>query len=254
MLLNQPSAITELFDILREKRQKGFAVLIDPDKATPEHLSQLVPLAVAAGATCILVGGSLMNTQHLNRTLLCIRSLSSLPLILFPGSSQQLSAHADAILFLSLISGRNPEFLIGNQVLAAPAIREAGIATLPTGYMIIDGGAPTTASYISNTQPIPANKPDIAACTALAGEMLGLKLMYLDTGSGAPHPVAVDIIKAVRKNTKLPIITGGGIRSVQAAAAAWKAGADVVVIGNMLESEPSFVSALGEARRAFTED
>lgn len=237
----------ELFTHLKENSEKGFAVLIDPDKAATAYLCRLIPQAVAAGAFCIFVGGSLLSTQQLEDTLAQLRELTDLPLILFPGSVQQVSARADAILFLSLISGRNPEFLIGSQVVAAPAIRAAGIEAIPTGYMLIDGGAPTTASYISNTQPIPGNKPDIAACTALAGELLGLRLLYLDTGSGAPKGVSPAIIKAVRQTTQLPIVVGGGIRTAEAAQAAWQAGADIVVVGNALEEDPSFAKALGEA-------
>lgn len=232
---------------LKQNHQKGFAVLIDPDKASPDHLAKLVPLATEAGAMCFFIGGSLLSTQQLESTLASMAALSDLPLILFPGSVQQVSAQADAILFLSLISGRNPEFLIGSQVIAAPAVRAAGLEAIPTGYMLIDGGAPTTASYISNTQPLPGNKPDIAACTALAGEMLGLRLLYLDTGSGAPHGVSTAIIRAVKNTSNLPLVVGGGIRNTEAALLAWKAGADVVVIGNALEEDPDFVAALGMA-------
>lgn len=232
---------------LRNNQQKGFAVLIDPDKATKDHLAHLVPCSEAAGALCFFIGGSLMSTQQLENTLLTIRSMSELPLILFPGSIQQISSRADAILFLSLISGRNPEFLIGSQVIAAPAVRAAGIEAIPTGYMLIDGGAPTTASYISNTQPLPSNKPDIAACTALAGELLGLRLLYLDTGSGAPNGVQPALLKAVKAACNLPLVVGGGIRTTQAAQLAWQAGADVVVVGNALEEHPAFATELGLA-------
>lgn len=232
---------------LRLNNRKGLAILIDPDKASTAHLQRLVPLAETAGACCFLVGGSLLSTQLLEDTLQIIREYTSLPMILFPGSVQQVSAKADGILLLSLISGRNAEFLIGAHVTAAPAIKAARIEVLPTGYMLIDGGAPTTVSYISDTRPIPANKPDIAACTAMAGEMLGLRLLYLDTGSGAPHPVPIATLAAVKKATHLPIIVGGGIRSAEAATAAWHAGADLVVIGNALEENLHFLHALQDA-------
>jgi len=232
---------------LRSNNQKGLAVLVDPDKASPAHLKRLVPLAELAGACCLLVGGSLLSTQLLEDTLQNLRELTTLPLILFPGSVQQVSSKADGLLFLSLISGRNAEFLIGAHVTAAPAIKAAQIEVLPTGYMLIDGGAPTTVSYISDTRPIPANKPDIAACTAMAGEMLGLQLLYLDTGSGAPHPVPVATLAAVKKATSLPIMVGGGIRSAEAAAAAWQAGADLVVIGNAFEENPDLLPAFQDA-------
>lgn len=228
---------------LHAKKQKGLAVLIDPDKADEAHLHRLIPASEAAGACCFLVGGSLLSTQLLESTLLRLRELTELPLILFPGSIQQVSSKADALLFLSLISGRNPEFLIGAHVTAAPAIKAAGIEVLPTGYMLIDGGAPTTVSYISNTPPIPANKPDIAACTAMAGEMLGLKLIYLDTGSGAPNPVPAKTIEAVKMAINLPIIVGGGICTAEGAEAAWAAGADLVVVGNAFEANPELLPA-----------
>jgi putative glycerol-1-phosphate prenyltransferase len=150
---------------------------------------------------------------------------------------------------LSLISGRNPEFLIGAHVVAAPLIKQAGIQVLPTAYMLIDGGRPTTVSYISNTTPIPADKPDIASCTAMAGEMLGLRLIYLDAGSGAMQPVPGTIIHSVRKHVKLPIIVGGGIRQAAQAAAAYDAGADVVVVGNALEEDAGFLEALAAVKQ-----
>mgnify|MGYP002784775929 CR=1 FL=1 len=232
---------------LRTENRKGLAVLIDPDKASSMHLQRLVPMAEAAGACCFLVGGSLLSTQLLEDTLHMLRDLTALPLILFPGSVQQVSSKADGLLFLSLISGRNAEFLIGAHVTAAPAIKAAGIEVLPTGYMLIDGGAPTTASYISDTRPIPANKPDIAACTAMAGEMLGLQLFYLDTGSGAPQAVPVPLISAVKKATSLPLMVGGGIRTAEGATSAWQAGADMVVIGNALEENPELLQSFQDA-------
>lgn len=247
MKTTSPTSWLPLFYEHYQNGKKGFAVLVDPDKAEPKHLASLIPKAVKAGACCIFIGGSLLSKQQLENTLSQLRQLCTLPLILFPGSVQQISAVADAILFLSLISGRNPEFLIGSQVVAAPAIRAAGIEAIPTGYMLIDGGALTTAAYISNTLPIPATKPDIAACTALAGELLGLKLLYADTGSGAPHPVAPAIIEAIRLATNLPLVVGGGIKSVESAQLAWKSGADIVVVGNALEDDPSFAEALGLA-------
>src|SRR5690606_37228031 len=141
------------------------------------------------------------------------KSATSIPVIIFPGSANQICDSADGILLLSLISGRNPEFLIGAHVTAAARLRVSGIEILPTAYMLIDGGAATTVSYISNTLPLPADKPDIAACTAMAGEMLGLRLIHMDAGSGAKNPVPNAIIRAVREAVDLPIIVGGGIRT-----------------------------------------
>ena len=151
------------------------------------------------------------------------------------------------MLFLTLISGRNPELLIGHHVVAAPMIRKTQLEVMPVGYMLIDGGKPTTASYMSHTSPIPANKPEIAVCTAMAGEMLGLKLLYLDAGSGAENPVSAEIISAVREATDLPIIVGGGIRTAEQAGKAAKAGATVVVVGNALEKDPGLISQLKQA-------
>lgn len=243
------SQLSKISKAAAEKR-KQLAVLIDPDKATPAHLQLLVRKAEQVGADYFFVGGSLLSSDLLDATLLQIRALSELPVLIFPGSPSQVSRHADGILLLSLISGRNPEYLIGAQVIAAPLIRHAGIEALPTGYMLVDGGAPTTVSYISNTLPIPANKPDIAACTAMAGEQLGLRLIYMDAGSGAPQAIPAAMVAAVRAAVDLPIIVGGGIRSAEAAEAAWQAGADVIVIGNALEEDPNLLDELAMALRS----
>jgi putative glycerol-1-phosphate prenyltransferase len=173
------------------------------------------------------------------------------PVVLFPGSNLYIHSDADGILFLSLISGRNPEFLIGQHVVAAPLLKASGLEILPTGYMLVDGGKPTTVSYISNTQPIPADKADIAACTAMAGEMLGQQLLYLDAGSGAENPVSPGMISAVKKATSLPLLAGGGIRSGEQARNAWEAGADCIVIGNVLESNPGLLEDFIRIRDSF---
>lgn len=172
---------------------------------------------------------------------------SDIPCVIFPGSLQQVSSKADAILLLSLISGRNPELLIGQHVVAAPYLRESGLEVISTGYMVVDGGAPTTVSYISGTHPIPANKSDIAVCTAIAGEMLGLKITYLDAGSGALHPVSEEMIAAVSRHVATPVIVGGGIRTPEKAYANVRAGADVIVIGNALEKEPTLLLEMADA-------
>jgi putative glycerol-1-phosphate prenyltransferase len=165
---------------------------------------------------------------------------------------QQVSSGADAILFLSLISGRNPELLIGQHVLAAPMIKQANLEVLSTGYMLVDGGRPTTASYISGTLPLPADKPDIAACTALAGTMLGLSHIYLDAGSGALNPVSVDMIQAVREMVDVPLIVGGGIRDCDAAVDRAQAGADVVVVGNITEKKPLVIQEIAKAFKSIS--
>lgn len=173
--------------------------------------------------------------------------LERYPRILFPGNVLQVSREAEAILLLSLISGRNPDLLIGQHVIAAPYLKESGLEILPTGYLLIDGGSPTSVSYMSNTIPIPANKPDIARCTAMAGEMLGLRLMYLDAGSGARNPVPEAMIRAVRSEIGVPLIVGGGIRIPEQAMAAVSAGADLIVIGNAVEQSPQLILEMAEA-------
>jgi len=232
----------------KARGQKLLATLIDPDKVTDASLAHTVNLCLKAQVDLFLVGGSLLTADALERTVQAIKAQTDIPVVLFPGSIHQITRHADALLFLSLISGRNPELLIGNHVLAAPMLRDSGLEVMPTGYILVNGGRPTTVSYISQTQPIPADKPDIAACTALAGEMLGLRLMYLDAGSGATEAVPAATIAAVRRTVQAPIIVGGGIRTPVQAQAAWAAGADVVVVGNAFESQPELVASFATAR------
>jgi phosphoglycerol geranylgeranyltransferase len=150
-------------------------------------------------------------------------------------------------LYLSLISGRNPELLIGQHVISAPQVRQSGLEVISTGYMVIDGGAPTTVSYISNANPLPANKTEIAVCTALAGEMLGMKLIYMDAGSGAPNPVPGKLIEAVAKHIQIPLIVGGGITNPDKAIAQCQAGADIIVVGNAIEKDPDLIRSISEA-------
>ncbi len=223
-----------------EHAQKGLAILIDPDFGGQLHWEHMVALAKKSPAKLIFIGGSFMHKSQLDNCIQIMRQ-ANLPIVLFPGSSQQVVDSADAILLLSLISGRNPEFLIGQHVQAARSLKKSGLTILPTGYLLIDGGKPTTASYISNTQPLPADKPQLAAATALAGELLGMKLIYLDAGSGADRPVSMDVIAAVRKEVECPIIVGGGIKTQEQAEQAWMAGANWVVMGNIFEEDPSIL-------------
>jgi putative glycerol-1-phosphate prenyltransferase len=169
------------------------------------------------------------------------------PVVLFPGSPNQLSKEADALLYLSLVSGRNPELLIGAHVVSAPLVRDSGLEVMSTGYLVVDGGAPTTVSYMSGSAPIPRDKKDIAVCTAMAAEYQGKHLLYLDAGSGAQYPIEHEMIKAVRANTALPIIVGGGINTPEKAQAAAKAGANIVVVGNAIEKDPSLINELAMA-------
>lgn len=227
---------------LKCNNNKGLAVLVDPDANTDLH--KLVTVAVAHEVDTFFVGGSLLTKDSLHDTLITLTSKSNIPCYIFPGSSNQVSDQADGILFLSLISGRNPDYLIGQQVMAAPLIKEAQIDVIPTGYILIDGGIQTSVSYMSNTTPIPSDKAAIASATALAGQYLGLKLIYMDTGSGAQNCVSPDMIKAVKKTTSVPLVVGGGIRDLQSAQRALEAGADMIVVGNQLEVEPDFVKEL----------
>ena len=221
--------------------KKKLAVLIDPDKMRLGKLEQIVDLSVRCHVDYFFIGGSLLVNSQLDHCLQMIRQRCQIPLILFPGSSYQLSNKADAILFLSLVSGRNPDLLIGQHVIAAPYIKLSNLEVLPTGYMLIDGGVGTTVLYMSNTSPIPSNKSDIAACTALAAEMLGLRMIFMDAGSGATKPISAEMIAAVRGTVSLPLIVGGGIRTAEKAKENIEAGADVIVVGNAFEHDPSLM-------------
>ncbi|MGB0840137.1 MAG: geranylgeranylglyceryl/heptaprenylglyceryl phosphate synthase [Chitinophagales bacterium] len=231
----------------KQEQHKQLAVLIDPDKVTETHLSHLLHHAIQAGVDYFFVGGSLVMDANATRWIKHIKQRCNIPVIIFPGSPMQINPHADAIFFLSLISGRNPELLIGHHVLAAPLLKQMDIEVMPTGYLLIDGGAPTTVSYISNSQPIPNNKPQIALCTALAGEMLGMKVIYLDSGSGAKLPVSETMIKTVSKNIDIPLIVGGGIRTPERAYKTCAAGADLIVVGNAFEKQPELIGELCQA-------
>ena len=227
--------------------KKSFAVLIDPDKVDANSISQLVQLGLEAKVDYFFVGGSLVISSHLDECIQQIKSSCDIPVVLFPGSPSQVSRYADALLYLSLISGRNPELLIGQHVISAPFVKKSGLEIMPTGYMVIDGGAPTTVSYISNATPIPADKNEIAMCTAMAGEMLGMKLIYMDAGSGAKRPITEQMIEKVAKYIDIPLIGGGGITEPEKAYLNCKAGADVIVVGNAIEKDLSLIKEISDA-------
>ncbi len=232
----------------RATGRKLLAVLVDPDLGQQgDLLERTVQNACMAKADLIFVGGSLLTTADLDHCVKRVKDLSDRPVVLFPGSPTQVSAHADALLFLSLISGRNAELLIGHHVTAAPSVKAYGLEAIPTGYMLVDGGRTTTAHYVSQSTPIPHDKPGIAVATALAGELLGLRTIYMDTGSGAPRTVSTDMVAAVRAAVDLPIIVGGGIRNDKDAQALCRAGADVLVVGTAFEEDPERIFALREA-------
>lgn len=222
----------------RTNGQKALAVLIDPDKCTAAQASKMAHLVAERDVDMILVGGSLVMKDQWADLIQILKAQSGLPVVLFPGSVQQIQPEADAILLLSLLSGRNPDLLIGQHVVAAPLLKRSGLEILATAYLLIDGGRDTTVHYMSNTRPIPYDKPDIAACTAMAGEMLGMHLVYLDGGSGALQAVSPAMVQEVRAGVDLPMIIGGGIRDARTAAELWEAGADMLVVGNALEADP----------------
>src|SRR5687767_5034975 len=239
-----------VYSSLQENKKKGkksLAVLIDPDKVSSESLKQIIEIAVNAKVDYFFAGGSLVVTDHLDDCILQIKEQTNIPVILFPGSPSQISRRADALLYLSLISGRNPELLIGQHVISAPFVKKSGLEIMSTGYMVIDGGAPTTVSYISNATPIPADKVDIAMCTAMAGEMLGMKLIYMDSGSGARRPIIESMIESVARNIEAPLIIGGGITEPEKAYRNCKAGADVIVVGNAIEKDASLIKEMAAA-------
>jgi putative glycerol-1-phosphate prenyltransferase len=231
----------------KKEGNKSFAVLIDPDKVNTGMLDELITLSLAAKVDYFLVGGSLIISNHLDDVVKYIKARCAVPVILFPGSPNQVSKHADALLYLSLISGRNADLLIGQHVISAPFIKQSGLEIMSTGYMLIDGGAPTTASYISNAVPIPSDKNEIALCTAMAGEMLGMKLIYMDSGSGAKRAITESMIETVANNIEAPLIIGGGISDPEKAYLNCKAGADVIVIGNAIEKDPSLIKEMAAA-------
>jgi putative glycerol-1-phosphate prenyltransferase len=224
--------------------KKALAVLLDPDKVEQDVLVKLLHLIHDYPVDAFLVGGSLVTDYSHREVIATLRQHSSKPVVLFPGNPLHIDSSADSLLLLSLISGRNPEFLIGQHVIAAPLLKKSGLEILPTGYMLVDSGTQTTVSYISNTTPLPHDKSGVAACTAMAGEMLGLKLIYLDAGSGARRPVSPDMIAAVRAAVDVPIIVGGGINSGEKAYEALRAGADMIVVGNGLENDPDLLPEL----------
>lgn len=224
-----------VYNRLSDTSKKKFVVLIDPDKPTDKEIIDIVEKSKKVGVDFFFVGGSLLTTDSLDNCIKLIKSHCDIPVLIFPGNSLQISKWCDGFLLLSLISGRNSEMLIGRHVIAAPYLKLYGNEIIPTGYMLIDGGKQTSVSYMSNTTPIPHDKDDIAMCTALAGEMLGLKIIYLDAGSGAINPVSAEMINKVKQTIEIPLIVGGGINTPEKAATAAKAGADIIVVGNALE-------------------
>ena len=237
-----------LENLTRQQQQgsKSYAILIDPDMLDRTRCEQLAAHANSCNNVRFFIGGSILESDHSKEIIHILKSVApQTEVVLFPGNIYQVEPSADAILFLSLISGRNPELLIGNHVLAAPRLRKSKLEVIPTGYMLIDGGRTTSANYMSGTLPIPSDKPQIAACTAMAGEMLGLSTLYMDAGSGALQQIPAALIAAVRSVVEIPIIVGGGIRTKADAALAFEAGADLIVVGTAVEQSKG-LDFLGE--------
>lgn len=223
--------------------KRGLALLFDPDRFDADRILALLPLA-----DLVLVGGSVLTQGNLQECVGFMKMHSTVPTLIFPGNAMHLDGRADGLLLLSLVSGRNPDLLIGQHVQAAPQLNALSMRCFPTGYLLIDGGKTTTVSYISNTTPIPHDKPELAAATALAASLLGMQIVYLDAGSGADRPVPPQTIAAVRRMVNLPIFVGGGIRSGDAAATAWSAGADWLVVGTAGEQSHSLVEDIARQK------
>lgn len=244
----------QIFDKILQNKQlkkKALAVLLDPDKVEATAFNHFLYNCVENRVDFFFVGGSLITNNIMATMIESIHRQTNIPVIIFPGNSLHIEPNADGILLLSLISGRNPDYLIGQHVIAAPILKQSGLEILSTGYILVDSGRQTTVSYISNTTPIPHDKPDIAACTAIAGELLGLKLIYLDGGSGAMYPVSPKMIRRVRENIDAPLIVGGGINSAEKAHEALEAGADIIVIGNAFEKNPTLLPEIAEVIYSF---
>ncbi|WP_186757321.1 geranylgeranylglyceryl/heptaprenylglyceryl phosphate synthase [Echinicola salinicaeni] len=244
MSTKKPEPISRKLQELHLTGQKAVALLIDPEKINDQQsFEKLINMAASKQVDFFFVGGSLLTAQNIDKLISFIKGIcTEIPVVIFPGNVIQVSDLADGILFISLISGRNPELLIGQQVTAAPILAKTNLEILPTGYMLVNNGEITSANYISQTIPLPNNKPALAVATALAGKYLGLKHLFLDAGSGASSPVSQKIISQVKEHTACPLIVGGGINTVEKAKAAWNAGADLIVLGNGVEKNPDLLT------------
>lgn len=231
-------------------KKKSLAILIDPDKFDKIKFEEIDKVSLLQ-IDYVFIGGSLIITQKIHNVIHKLKDIFKVPIVMFPGNAIHISEGIDGILFLSLISGRNPEFLIGQQVIAAPMLKKSGVEVIPTGYMLIDGGKQTTANYMSQTQAIPNDKPEIAVCTAIAGEMLGLQLIFMDAGSGAEKAINKEMIAAVKANINVPLLIGGGINTLSKAQDAFEAGADVIVIGNLLEEDTQLLNHIISLKKQY---
>lgn len=224
----------------KAKEKKLLALLLDPDKLSLENLSDLIPKINQSPATHIFVGGSSYNGTHLDDLIQTIKQKINLPILLFPGNPSQISNEADGILFLSLLSGRNPDYLIEHQINAVPILKKTNLEVISTAYILIESGSETAVERVTKTKPLNRNNSDYVLQTAQAGEYIGNKLIYLEAGSGAKLPIPLVMITLVAQNTTIPLIVGGGIRSLQEIENAYQAGADMVVIGTAFENDSNF--------------
>lgn len=248
--MKRKSLLDQLRSLYHEGN-KGYAVLVDPDHYHSKPLQPFISLLKNYPPDMVFVGGSVVSSMDMQQITLQLKQTLDCPIIIFPGGKSQVVEGADGILFLSLISGRNPEYLIGQQVMAAPTVKKFNLDVLPTGYMLIDGGCTTSVGYVSNTVPLPRHDPKLASSTALAGTYLGLQLIYLEAGSGAKQAVPQQLIRRVRDEIDVPLIVGGGIRDATMAKQQWEAGADLIVVGNKLEEDPEFCQALFELKKEY---
>ena len=242
----EKSEYMSLYDVFKTTKKK-LAVLVDPDKPTDKEIIKLAKSAEQAKVDFLFVGGSLLTSGNLDSCIKLLKEHTTIPVFIFPGNSMMLSNKADGFLFLSLISGRNAEMLIGRHVIAAPYLKMSQVEVLSTGYMLIDSGKQTSVSYMSSTVPIPYDKKDIAICTAMAGEMLGMKLIFMDAGSGAEKAISTEMIATVKQSISIPLLVGGGIRTPEMAIKSAQAGADIIVIGNVLEQDSDLLEQFTDA-------
>lgn len=239
------SLLTKISEI-----KNAIAILIDPEKfSTLPHLSSFLEKINAAKPNFIFIGGSTVTRKDFSQCIKEIKAKTTIPIVIFPGASHQISKEADAILFLSLLSGRNPDYLIGHHVQAVDELEKMDIEIIPTAYLLIDGGRKSAVEYVTQTSPIPSDQPNIVRKTALAGKFQGKKIIYLDAGSGAIHSIPTEIIKSVN-NLEMPLIVGGGITSIEEVSLAHKAGANIVVIGNKIEKDIDFLLDIANYNKA----
>ncbi len=228
-----------LLDVVK-KKGAGYFVLIDPDQKNHSNIEDVVKTANDSEVDALLVGGSLMMDAGNHDRVAQIKKNAEMPVIFFPGGVTQLNGYYDAMFFMSILSGRNPHYLIGEQAIAAPIVKDIGIETIPMGYLLLDGGTTTTVEFMSSTNPIPMDRPDITVAHALAAQYLGMKIVYLEAGSGAKIPVSVETIEAVNSQIEIPIIVGGGIKTPKDAEERVNAGASFIVTGTVTEQSESW--------------